>query len=100
MTTTEKSLREQQIDERRRMMAALNPRLPRVRVVAASDELRSVLKHPNGGKFPKGGGSVEWPHDQFTRRRIAEGAVTIEEKNKPDPESPPRVRRNAPTEAA
>lgn len=98
MTTSEKSLREQQIDERRQMMAKLNPRLPRVRVIAASDELRSVLKHPKGGKFPKGGGSVEWPHDQFTRRRIAEGAVTIEEK--PEPESPPRARRSPPSEAA
>jgi len=26
-------------------------------------------------------GSVEWPDDKFTRKRIAEGSVTVEEKH-------------------
>jgi hypothetical protein len=76
----EKSLREQQVAARKEHMAKINPPAPRVRVNPASDELRRALKHPQGGiAFPKEG-SVEWPLDQFTRRRIKEGSVTAEPK--------------------
>ena len=51
--------------------------LPRVRVVPANDELRRVLKHPRGMAF-RSTGSVEWPLDKFTERRLREGAITIE----------------------
>ena len=74
-----KSLREQQLEDRRNKMKELNPPLERVRVTPASDELRKVLMHPKGNvKFPEKG-SVEWPLDQFTRRRIKEGSVTRED---------------------
>jgi hypothetical protein len=56
-----------------------------VRVVPATDELRRVLKHPNGMAF-RSSGSVEWPLDKFTQRRIADGSVKVEDKaeaNKP-----------------
>jgi len=76
----EKSLREQQLDARKKRMAELNPPARSVRVTPANDDLRRVLKHPRSGtKFPASG-SVEWPLDQFTRRRIKEGAVTVEER--------------------
>jgi hypothetical protein len=76
----EKSLREQQVAARKEHMAKLNPPAPRVRVNPANDDLRRALKHPSGGiAFPKEG-SVEWPLDQFTRRRIKEGSVTAEPK--------------------
>jgi hypothetical protein len=75
----EKSLREQQVAARKERMAKLNPPLERVRVTPANDDLRRVLKHPKGAKFPASG-SVEWPLDQFTRRRIKDGSVTREEK--------------------
>ena len=78
----EKDLRTQQIEARRQMMADLKPHTERVRVTAANETLRKVLKHPNGVKFPSGGGSVDWPLDQFTRRRIAEGAVNVEQGEK------------------
>jgi hypothetical protein len=55
-----------------------------VRVLPTNDDMRRLLKHPRGIAFPSGGGSVEWPNDNFTRRRIAEGAVTIEERAKPE----------------
>ena len=56
-----------------------------VRVVPKNDTLRKYLKHPVRGKM-NAEGSTEWPNDQFTRRRIKEGDVTVEEAQ-PAPES-------------
>jgi hypothetical protein len=53
---------------------------PRVRVVPKNDELRKVLKHPTAGMAFRESGSVEWPLDNFTKRRIRDGDVTIEER--------------------
>jgi hypothetical protein len=51
----------------------------RVRVLPRDDEFRkshrNVVGHPN---FPEQG-SVEWPNDQYTKRRVRDGDVTIEE---------------------
>jgi hypothetical protein len=55
----------------------------RVRVVPRSESLRRVLVHPNGTKF-RAEGSREWPLDQFTRRRLREGAITIEKVAAPE----------------
>jgi hypothetical protein len=49
-----------------------------VRVVPTNENLRKYLKHPTRGGF-LAEGSAEWPNDQFTRRRIKEGDITIEE---------------------
>jgi len=50
----------------------------RVRVVPTDEKYRTVLRHPsNNQAFPKSG-SQEWPLDQFTKRRIREGAISIE----------------------
>ena len=57
---------------------AAGKRLKRVRVVPSSDEVRRVLKHPNGMAF-RSSGSVEWPLDRFTTRRLREGAITLAE---------------------
>lgn len=48
-----------------------------VRVLPATDGYRKVLKHPGRGGFPAEG-STEWPNDRFTKRRIADGSVTVE----------------------
>jgi len=53
--------------------------IKRVRVEPANDDLRAVLKHPSGIRF-HATGSVEWPLDRFTRRRIADGSVRPVEK--------------------
>jgi hypothetical protein len=34
-----------------------------------------VLAHPKAGKF-RAQGSVDWPDDTFTHRRIADGDIT------------------------
>ncbi len=79
MSTSELSLREQQVVARKKKMAELNPPIARVRVIPANDDMRRVLKHPKGGRGFPASGSVEWPLDQFTRRRIKDGSVTREE---------------------
>lgn len=48
-----------------------------VRVVPANEAMRKALKHPSTG-MPFGesmSDSVEWPNDQFTKRRIRDGDV-------------------------
>jgi hypothetical protein len=48
----------------------------RVRVNPRDDKIRSLMKHPASGGFLSEG-STEWPLDQFTKRRLREGAITI-----------------------
>ena len=51
----------------------------RVRVLPRDESVRRDIRHqPDGLKFPAGGGSVEWPLDQFTKRRLRDGTVTLE----------------------
>jgi hypothetical protein len=49
---------------------------PGVRVVPRDERLRSVLVHPIAGKF-RPSGSIEWPDDKYTRRRLAAGHIKI-----------------------
>lgn len=51
-------------------------RRPGIRVEPANEDLRRVMKHPSGIRF-RSEGSVEWPDDQFTRRRIKAGDVKV-----------------------
>jgi hypothetical protein len=53
--------------------------IPRVRVLPANEDIRRVLKHPHAMAF-RSTGSVDWPLDKYTQRRIADGSVTVEEK--------------------
>jgi hypothetical protein len=55
-----------------------NMSAPRVRVLPANDELRRVLWHPRAMRF-RSSGSVEWPYDSFTIRRLADGSVKLDE---------------------
>ena len=79
MAEKELSLRGQAARERlERIKAARPASAVGIRVVPATDELRRVLKHPRGVKFPSQG-SAEWPNDKFTKKRLAEGAIKLEE---------------------
>jgi hypothetical protein len=73
------AIRQERIKARRELMARLTPQYPRARVNPKDDDMRRVLKHPGGIAFPATG-SVEWPYDKFTRKRIADGSVTVEDK--------------------
>jgi hypothetical protein len=54
--------------------------IKRVRVTPKNDELRGLLMHPSGLRLRKEG-STEWPHDSFTKRRVRDGDITIEEQS-------------------
>jgi hypothetical protein len=72
----EQSEREKRIAARQEQLKSRLPQISVVRVQPANDELRVALKHPRGIKFPESG-SVEWPLDRFTKRRIADGSITV-----------------------
>jgi hypothetical protein len=50
------------------------PQKPGVRVEPANDAMRRLLKHPRVGRF-RSTGSMEWPDDKYTRRRLADGSI-------------------------
>ena len=50
----------------------------RVRVEPANEALRHVLRHPNGMAF-RASGTVEWPWDRFTQRRLRDGSIRVVE---------------------
>src|SRR5262245_15968087 len=63
-----------------------------LRLVPRDDRIRKYIKHAiTKVGFPKEG-SCEWPNDQFTRNRLREGIITIEEKEEPQ-EGPRAVNR-------
>lgn len=51
---------------------------PGIRVVPRDDDMRRLLKHPRAGGF-RSEGSLEWPDDTFTQRRLRDGSVKAEE---------------------
>jgi hypothetical protein len=71
-------------------------------VVPAREELRNSLRHvPTGRRF-RAEGSVEWPMDSFTVRRLRDGdikIVTAEEEEKKEPAPAHHARRGQSSEA-
>jgi len=50
-----------------------------VKVYAASEGLRSSLRHATGARFAsKLDQAVEWPNDSFTHRRLMDGSISFE----------------------
>jgi len=91
-------------NQRRGLSAPVPARVARVRVWPRDENIRRVIKHPSGVAFRKEG-SVEWPLDAFTKRRLRDGSVTKEEPPKPrEPEpagaEPPRPQPPAPASAS
>ena len=66
----------------------------RVRVHPRDDVIRRDIKH-GGRSFPKQG-SVEWPLDSFTKRRLRDGTVRLENEREKTERSEQRAqdRRN------
>lgn len=58
---------------------AANAAIPRIRVLPANKDMLKLLRHPAKPQAFVEGHSMEWPLDQFTRRRIRDGDITIEE---------------------
>jgi hypothetical protein len=53
-----------------------------MKVNPKNDEMRKLLKHPQGGIAFPGEGAADWPDDSFTARRVADGDITLVEENK------------------
>jgi hypothetical protein len=68
----------------------------RVRVSPRDDEVRAWIKHPRVGAF-RSVGSIEWPNDTFTQRRIRDGTVTLEPPREAAPSSPTTSRASVST---
>ena len=50
-----------------------------IKVFAANEAMRDVLRHSGGARFRDAlDQGVEWPNDSFTKRRIADGSVLTE----------------------
>jgi hypothetical protein len=62
--------------ERLRLIAAANVVRP-VRVLPKDPETRKNLKHQPSKIAFRAEGSVEWPLDKFTLRRLRDGDITI-----------------------
>ena len=80
---------------RQEQLKARMPKTPVVRVEPATDVLRRALKHPRGHAFTAEG-SVEWPLDRFTHRRIADGSVKVVEKDKDRGDAPKQQHEQQP----
>lgn len=61
-----------------------------LRVVPRTDDIRKYLKHGLTKVGFLAEGASEWPNDQFTRRRIADGDISVE-RAEPEPEQEQKV---------
>jgi hypothetical protein len=86
--------------QRERMQKLAEAAPAGVRVVP-QEKYRAVLKHPTRGGFPAEG-SVEWPDDRFTQRRLADGSVTRESTQKTQKEggNPRQQDKDGPSDSA
>jgi hypothetical protein len=68
-----------------------------VRVRAATEDIRRTMRHgvTKVGFLPDIGMSVEWPNDSFTKRRIRDGDVIVEEASEAKPMTAAKADRRA-----
>ena len=76
--TTKIETPRQRMRERTERMHKLHAR-PGIRVEPVNDDMRRLLKHPKAGHF-RSEGSMEWPDDTFTHRRLRDGDIKVTEK--------------------
>ena len=53
-----------------------------MKVWPKNDEMRKILVHPSGNIAFHDEGPVDWPDDSFTHRRVMDGDVTLEDRNR------------------
>jgi|SRR6516165_8463774 len=71
-------------------------RTPGVRVVPVYEKDRATLMHVPSRRRFRSEGSVEWPNDRFTQRRIAEGVIRVVAPDEEQPTHQSGHRRTAP----
>jgi hypothetical protein len=62
---------------KKRLQAIKDARPKPIKVRAANDTVKRLVKHPHGGGF-KSDGTAMWPQDNFTTRRLKDGDITLE----------------------
>ena len=72
------AVRQQAIAARKEMLARHAPKRAPVHVNPANVDVRRVLKHPHAGPFPASGAAL-WPRDRFTRRRLFDKSITLQD---------------------
>ena len=83
-TDVQTNPRQAQRDERDRRMKLVSAASEPIKVLAANEDMRRLLKHPAGKvAFRKLDQAVEWPNDQFTMRRLADGSIYREGETAP-----------------
>jgi len=86
---TEVDLNTREARRAERLKVVATTQLPTVKVYAGSEDMRRVLRHPTGGRFRNQlDQAVDWPLDQFTKRRIADGSISTEGPGPAKPEPP------------
>jgi hypothetical protein len=91
MGVSKASLRGLRMPERMEKIREANKAMVKtVSVSPVNDDMRRVLKHPRAGGFPKTG-SVVWPDDRFTQRRINDGDITRDSDKKTENREQRRV---------
>lgn len=69
---------QQKARQARLKTVADNSRSAPIKVFAANEDVRRLMKHPSGTRFRTDmNAAVEWPHDSFTIRRIRDGSVVV-----------------------
>ena len=96
--TTKVSTPGQRMKERTERMRKMHVR-PGIRVEPANDDMRRVLAHPRAGHF-RSEGSMEWPDDTFTYRRLRDGDIKRAEAKDKDGEHKDRQAKIEPPRKA
>ncbi len=50
-----------------------------IKVWPTSDDMRKLLRHPEGNIAFHEEGPIDWPDDSFTHRRLMDGDITKED---------------------
>lgn len=72
-------LKRRQEEKQQRGKRNAKQQIPLVRVVPANESMRRMMRHPDSATQFGKTGSVEWPMDQFTQRRLRDGAIRLED---------------------
>ena len=67
---------------------------PGVRVEPTSDLWRRLMRHPKAGSF-RSEGSMEWPNDVFTKKRLRAGVAVRLAEGEPEHQEAPVHSRSA-----
>jgi hypothetical protein len=66
---------------------------PGIRVEPRDETMRRLLRHPKAGRF-RASGSIEWPDDRYTRKRLNDGSIKLAVVKPPETKPLDKVRES------